>query len=138
MSKQLFNPNHFASVFIGLCCLSSTLAPSSASANPAHTNMSNGTGCNMSNGTGHGKGSYGKGEHGKTAGEYHQRLSTHQRAYSRAAEQLAEAKQSANAAQLAAAQAAEASAGKQLARTHAEVREYLSHGGGGGGHSPMW
>ena len=139
MSRKLFNPNHCASVFIGLCCLSSALAPSSATANPSHTNMSNGTGCNMSNGTGHGKGGYGKGDRGKTAGDYRQQLGEHQRNYSRASERLSAAKQSGNPAELSAAQAAEASAGKQLSHTHAEVREHLSHGGGGGGgHSRLW
>ncbi len=147
MFKYPFNIYRFSSGILGLLCMSFTLAPNDASANPSApcppTNMSHGSGGNMSHGSGGQKGEGGKGsrEYSNRAGEIKQLLSSHQRAYSLASQRLSEVKSSGNSAQLPAAQAAEANAAQVLAQTQAQAREFLSSPSGsaaGSPSSPTW
>jgi hypothetical protein len=142
MSQHPFNIYRFSSGILGLLCLSFTLAPSEASANPSApcppTNMSHGSGYNMSHGSGGGKGGR---EYSVKAGEIRQLLGSHQRAHSLASQRLSEIKSAGNYSQLAAAQAAEASAAQVLAQTQAQAREFLSSQSGraaGSPSSPTW
>jgi hypothetical protein len=146
MSQHQFKIYRFSSSILGLICLSFTLAPTDASANPSApcppTNMSHGSGGNMSHGSGGGKGGEKGGrEYANRAGEIKQLLGSHQRAHSLASQRLSEIKSSGNYAQLGAAQAAEANAAQVLAQTQAQAREFLSNPSGsaaGSPSSPTW
>jgi hypothetical protein len=147
MSQHPFKIDRFSSSILGLLCLSFVLLPSEASANPTAlapcpTNMSHGSGYNMSHGSGgHKGGEKGSREYSNRAGEIKQLLGSHQRAHALASQRLSEIKSSGNSAQLATAQAAEASAAQVLAQTQAQAREFLSSPRGsaaGSPSSPTW